>query len=312
MNKKLLGVITLAVVISTISPAFAKKNFTVEQQPVYQQQYTPYQTQYQTPYQTPYQVPVNYSNQSYFQPQANSYDVNSQTQYPLPPYQTQTDTNTSQSYQTQYPVPSYQAQQYPPQYQQPLQGNVVMVPAGTTFSATTTSSLSSATATIGESVSYVLSSDFYYGGKLIASAGSRVNGTVTQLKKAGRAGKNGRIAVKFTNIVTPMGQMIPISGAIETSDGSGVLYASAAKDTAKEYVKDVGVGAGAGAALGTAMGALSQGSVGKGAIYGTAIGAGLGVGAALLYKGQDVEIPANAQLNIKIDQPITVNSNTNF
>ena len=302
MNKKLLSVITFAVIISSISPAFAAKNFAVQQQPVYQQQYTPYQT--------PYQVPVNYNNQTYLQPQSNQYDVNSQTQYPLPPYMPQDQT--TQSYQTQYPVPAYQTQQYPSQYQQPLQGNVVMVPAGTTFSATTTSSLSSATATIGESVSYVLSSDFYYGGKLIASAGSRVNGTVTQLKKAGRAGKNGRIAVKFTNIVTPMGQMIPISGAIQTDDGTGVLYASAAKDTAKEYVKDVGVGAGAGAALGTAMGALSRGSVGKGAIYGTAIGAGLGVGAALMYKGQDVEIPANAQLQIKIDQPITVNSNTNF
>ncbi len=311
MNKKILYGFLVAALVLNISPAFAKKNFTVEQQPVYQQQYTPYQ-QYPAQYQ---QYPAQYQQypaqyQQPYQPQTNSYDVNnSTTQYPLPPYQTDT---TDQSYQTQYPLPNYQAQQYPAQYQQPLQGNVVMVPAGTTFPVVTTSSLSSSTASAGENVSFALSSDFYYGGKLIAAAGSRVNGTVTKVRKAGLAGKNGRLAIRFTNIVTPMGQMIPISGMVKTADGTGVLYASAAKDTAIEYAKDVGIGAGLGAALGTAMGPLSGGSVGRGAIYGTAIGAIGGVGSAVMHRGENVELPANVQIEITIDQPITVNSNTNF
>lgn len=306
MKNKILYVVLAATLILNISPAFAKKNFTVEQQQVYQQQYTPYQTQQ---YQQQYPAQYQQTYQQPYQPQTNPYDVNNSTQYPLPPYQTDT---TDQSYQTQYPLPNYQAQQYPAQYQQPLQGNVVMVPAGTNFPVTTTSSLSSSTASVGEGVSFVLSSDFYYGGKLIAAAGSRVNGTVTQVRKAGFGGKNGRLAVRFTNILTPMGQMIPISGMIKTDDGKGVLYASAAKDTAIEYAKDVGIGAGLGAALGTAMGPLSGGSVGRGAIYGTAVGAIGGVGAAVMHKGQNVELPANVQIQITIDQPITVNSNTNF
>ena len=276
MNKKLLSVVTAALILNT-TVVFAASNFTAApQQNVYQQQ------QY---------APYGYQNAAYN------------------PYQSSYDDDT---YQTQYPLPNYQGQQYPAQYTQPLQGNVVMVPAGTTFGATTTSSLNSATAVLGEAISWVLGSDFYYAGKLIAPAGSRINGTVTVIRKAGRTGKNGRIGVRFTNILTPMGQMIPISAVIQTDDGTGVLYAAAAKDTAIEYAKDVGIGAGAGAALGTAMGALAGGSVGRGAIYGTAIGAGLGVGKSLLYKGQDVEVPANAQLQIKIDQPITINSNTNF
>lgn len=299
MNKKMFSVVAAVALMANMSPVFAAKNFSVEQQPVYQQQYPTYQTQ---------QYPVQYPQT--YQPQYNQYDVNSPTQYPLPPYQSQT---TPESYQTQYPLPNYQAQQqYPVQYQQPLQGNVVMVPAGTIFPAITTSSLSSSTASVGEWVSMVLNNDFYYDGKLIASAGSRVNGTVTQVRKAGMAGKNGRLTVRFTNIVTPMGQMIPISAMIKTDDESGILYASAAKDTAKEYAKDIGIGAGLGAALGTAMGPLSGGSVGRGAIYGTAIGAIGGVGSAIVRRGQDVELPSNVQIQIKIDQPITVNSNTNF
>ena len=124
--------------------------------------------------------------------------------------------------------------------------------------------------------------------------------------------KNGQLQVKFTNIVTPMGQMIPISASIQTDDGTGILKAGTAKDVTKDYVKDVGVGAAAGAALGTAMGALSSGSVGKGAIYGTALGGGIGLGKSLLNKGDNVEIPQNAQLNIVLDQPVTVSSNTPY
>ncbi len=291
MNRKLLSVLTAALLLNS-TVVFGASNYTVQpQQNTYQQQYVPYG--YQT------------TQFTQTQPQYNQ-----QYNQPLPSYNTsQTDDN---MYQTQYPLPNYQAQQYPSQYTQPLQGNVIMVPAGTTFGATTTSSISSSTAALGEAISWVIGSDFYYGGKLIAPAGSRINGTVTVLKKAGRTGKNGKLGIRFTSLLTPMGQMIPISAVIQTDDGTGVLYASAAKDTAKEYIKDSAIGAGAGAALGTAMGALAGGSVGRGAIYGTAIGAGLGVGKALLYKGEDVEIPANAQLQIKIDQPITINSNTNF
>ncbi len=218
--------------------------------------------------------------------------------------------------QTQYPLPvnSYQPQGYNNNnynYNN-LQGNVVMVPVNTSFTATAMTPLSSETAKAGDSVTFYLGSDFYYGSNLIASAGSTLNGTVILAKKGGYGSKNGQLQVKFTNIVTPMGQMIPISASIQTDDGTGILKAGTAKDVTKEYVKDVGVGAAAGAALGTAMGALSSGSVGKGAIYGTALGGGIGLGKSLLNKGDNVEIPQNAQLNIVLNQPVTVSSNTPY
>ncbi len=215
------------------------------------------------------------------------------------------------SNQTQYPLPvnSYQTQGY--NYNQ-LQGNVVMVPANTSFAAVTTSSISSETAKAGDGVTFYLASDFYYGNNLIAAAGSRINGTVLQAKKGRFGNRSGSLQIKFTNIVSPYGQMIPISARIQTDDGSGILKAGTAKDTTKEYVKDVGIGAAAGAALGTAMGALSSGSVGKGAIYGTALGGGLGLGKTLIGKGGNVEIPQGAQLNIVLDQPITVSSNNPY
>ncbi len=233
---------------------------------------------------------------------ASNYDVST----PVINYTPIQQTNSSQ-----YPLPvnSYQTQGYDSNQ---LQGNVVMVPASTSFGAVSTSVLSSETSRAGDSVTFYLASDFYYGNNLIASAGSKINGTVILAKKGTFGNKNGKLQVKFNSLVTPAGQVIPISASIMTDDGTGILKAGTAKDSAKEYVKDVGVGAAAGAALGTAMGALSSGSVGKGAIYGTALGGGLGLGKSLLEKGGNVEIPQNAQVSIVLDQPVTISSNSPY
>ncbi len=193
-----------------------------------------------------------------------------------------------------------------------LHGAVFMVPAGVALPATTTTELNSQTMLLGQSVTLMLSQDFYYGEKLVAPAGSTVNGTVIQLKKANFAGINGALQIKFTSIVTPFGQMIPISGQIKTNDGTGVLRGGTAKETTKEYVKDVGVGAAGGAISGLVFSAISGGSVGKGTAIGTAIGGGVGLGKSVIDKGGEVSVPSNTNLLIQLEQPITINSAATF
>lgn len=233
-----------------------------------------------------------------------------------PVYQEVPAVNQQTQYQTQYPLPvnnAYQTQGFEYQnYNNNLQGNVVMVPANTSFEAVSMSPISSEYASVGDSVSFYLGSDFYYGNNLIAAAGSRVNGTIIKAKKGGLGNRNGQIQIRFTNIVTPTGQMIPISASLQTSDGTGVLKAGTAKDVTKEYAKDATIGAAAGAVLGTAMGALSGGKVGRGAIYGTAVGGGMGLLQNVFERGGNVDIPQNAQMNIVLNQPVTVSSNTPY
>lgn len=228
------------------------------------------------------------------------------------------------NYTVQPNVPQYGQygqQQYAPQYEQsyspqtyvpPLKGHVFMVPAGAAIPAVTTCELSSATMTIGQGVSVALGNDYYYNGQLVAPAGSQVNGNIILLRKGGMAGKNGQLKVKFTNIQTPYGQMIPISGTIKTDDGTGILYAATAKDTTKAYAKDIAIGSVAGALMGTIMGPISGGQVGRGAALGTAVGAIGGLGKSAIDKGIDVVIPPNSRIDIAIDQPITVNSSPQY
>lgn len=218
------------------------------------------------------------------------------------------------SYQSTQTQPVYNSQyvQQPMQYSssQPLHGNVVMVPAGSSLPAMLTAPISSANASAGQSVSLVLNSDYYYNNKLIAPAGSTVSGTVIEASKAKRGSMNGKLCIRFTQIYTPYGTQIPISAVIKTDDNTGVLIGGTKLDVTKEYAKDVTAGVAAGAISGLVFGALAGGNVGKGAALGTAVGAGGGLAKSAWDKGNDVEIPANATIDLMLTQPITVSSSS--
>ena len=109
-------------------------------------------------------------------------------------------------------------------------------------------------------------------------------------------------------ITTPYGTQIPIAAMIKTDDGTGVLVGGTKMDVTKEYAKDVVVGSAAGALSGVVFGALAGGDVGKGAALGTAVGAGGGLVKSAIDKGNDVDIPANAGIELLLTQPITTSA----
>lgn len=188
-----------------------------------------------------------------------------------------------------------------------LKGSVVTVPAGQSFKAVLMAPISSETAYNGQAITLALNSDFYFNGKRIAPAGSSVTGTVIEVSKAKHGTLNGKLTLRFTQIITPSGQTIPISAVVKTDDNTGTLVGGTKFDIATEYGKDVAIGAGAGAVLGTIAGPLSGGSVGRGAALMTAVGAGGGLVKSIWDKGTDVTIPANAGIELILTQPITVN-----
>lgn len=224
--------------------------------------------------------------------------------------------STNYSYKQAEPsMPIYNNVNQPMTYNnQPLRGSVITVPAGSSFNATLTNGLSSANVTAGQPVYMVLGHDFYYGDKLVAPSGSSVSGTVIEAQSAKHGSINGKLSVRFNQITTPMGTMIPISAVIKTDDNSGVLVGGTKADVAKEYTKDLAVGSAAGALSGLVFGALAGGtSLGRGVALGTAVGAGGGLVKSAIDKGNDVEIPANSNVELYLTQPITVSaSNYSF
>lgn len=191
----------------------------------------------------------------------------------------------------------------------PLQGRVVTAPAGSFFMSSLQSPISSEYARVGDRFNATLGNDLAAGGNVILPAGSQLEAQVVSVTKAGRAGKNGELDIRFTGAVLPGGQRVPLSGRLQTEDGTGLIHGGTGWGRAGRAVVKTGLGAGLGAALGTAMGPLSGGEVGRGAIYGTAVGGGVGALAAAWQKGKDALIPAGQPLNVVLDQPLTITPN---
>ena len=156
-----------------------------------------------------------------------------------------------------------------------LKGSVVTVPAGQSFKAVLMAPVSSETAYNGQAITLALNSDFYFNGKRIAPAGSSVTGTVIEVSKAKHGTLNGKLTLRFTQIITPSGQTIPISAVVKTDDNTGTLVGGTKFDI--------------------------------GAALMTAVGAGGGLVKSIWDKGTDVTIPANAGIELILTQPITVN-----
>lgn len=222
-------------------------------------------------------------------------------------------TPSANQYQPQYQGNYYPAANSYGNGQQTLKGRVVTVPPGIGFGAVVSAPLSSEYLTMGQPVSVTLGSDFYYNNCLIAPAGSNVTGVVTQVTKAKHGTINGSLRLRFTEITTPYGTRIPISAGIRTDDGTGILRAGTKMDTTKEYAKDIAVGSAVGALTGLVASAISGGAKGKGTAIMTGVGAAGGLAKSIYDKGTDVVIPSGANIDLMIDQPITVNpSSTNY
>ncbi len=187
-----------------------------------------------------------------------------------------------------------------------------MVPAGTEMRAVLTTPISSEYTNIGQTITVALCEDFYYNNQLIAPCGSMVYGSVIEASKAKRGSINGRLSIRFNQIQTPFGTQIPISGVIKTDDMSGVLIGGTKLDVTKEYAKDLAAGSATGALSGLVFGALAGGDIGRGAALGTAVGAGGGLVKSVIDKGNDVEIPSNATIELVLTQPATVNSSSYY
>lgn len=68
----------------------------------------------------------------------------------------------------------------------------------------------------------------------------------------------------------------------------------------RKVVTDAAIGAGVGAVSGAVLGG------GKGAAVGAAVGAGLGTGTGLLFKGRDVKLNKDTQLEVRLDRDLVV------
>lgn len=154
------------------------------------------------------------------------------------------------------------------------------IPSGSHATVRLNTSLSSATAHVGEVWGGTLMHDIVEHGKVVARAGAPVKGKVTYVNRSGRLHKPGALTLRLTSI----------NG--ETVYSSRITRQG--KSHTKSNAEKIGGGAGAGALIGGIAGG------GKGAAIGAAAGAGAGTGVAVATGKQEVRIPAESVLTFTI------------
>ena len=194
--------------------------------------------------------------------------------------------------------PSYQPQKiYEPQ-PKTVHGTVFVVPQGESFEAVLQSSISSESLANNDIIAAVLSDDWYYNGVLVAPQGSVLYGKATDVKKAGYAYANGKLAMTFDEILTPNGDRIRLT--------SNKVYIEIKDKRALKIAGNVLVGAIGGVVTGALYSLISGGDIVGGLAIGSAVGAAGGMVSAVAHKGEGAEVPAGTAIIVMLVQPIEV------
>jgi Glycine zipper 2TM domain len=165
-----------------------------------------------------------------------------------------------------------------------------VVPAGTSLSVQLPAQISTKTAQVGQRISGNLTNDLVVDGKVVAKAGSLVQGSITEVISGSKTiGGKPTLGLSFDNLTFEGGDR-PINARItqvaEKSDKGG--------DTAK-----IAGGAVAGGVIG------HQIDSDQGKIIGAILGAAAGTAAAK-KTGKEVILPAGTVVGMTLESPVTV------
>jgi hypothetical protein len=172
------------------------------------------------------------------------------------------------------------------------------IPAGTTFDVEMITPVDTRTSAVGDKIEAKLAAPIVIDGKVVAEAGARVSGEVSDLQKASRhKGEDDRafIALAFNNLDTTDGPKT-LHATVNNAEGKAVAKGTSTRDKLM-----VAGGAVAGAIVGHAAGGST-----KSTIIGAVAGGAAGTGAMLMVKGHELEIEAGAKVSLRVDKPITV------
>lgn len=198
--------------------------------------------------------------------------------------------STVQQGTAQYPNQGGSAQVAPANMPVPT---ALTLPAGTLLTVRTTQWLSSDRNQVGDSFTTTLEQPLVSQGWVVSRRSQIVTGQVAVAQKAGKVQGVSQLAVELNELSLVDGQQVPIkTQLVQSSAGT-----SRGRDAA-----GIAATTGIGAAIGAAAGG------GEGAAIGAAVGAAAGVAGVLSTRGQPTEIPPEAVMTFRLEQPLTIDT----
>ncbi|HEX9699723.1 MAG TPA: hypothetical protein VGD06_09710 [Acidobacteriota bacterium] len=192
-----------------------------------------------------------------------------------------------------YPAPAYEpaVERDPAPAPAEPRTIVVSVPAGTRISTRLDRPLSSADAEVGDTFSMSIGEAVWVDGVEVLPAGTRVWGYLSEVERARRPNKGGRLVLE-ADTVQLNGDVLALD-AVVTADEERLE----GRDSVKEDLKEVAIGAGLGGVVGGILGGK------KGALIGILVGGG---GTFAATKGEQVELPVDTPLYVELRRNLDV------
>jgi hypothetical protein len=186
-------------------------------------------------------------------------------------------------------------------------GERVTVPAGTRFAVVLENGISTRSAKAGDSLYFRTSFPVTENNRIVVPVGSYLRGELTEAKRPGRVKGKGEFRMRLNTLIFPNGYTVDLnavprsadSGGKETMDSEGKTTGPGGKG------KDVGTVATT-TATGAGIGAIASGA--KGAGIGAGIGGLAGLGAVLLTRGPEAELPRGSTLDIVLEHSLALDS----
>ncbi|HEY1240187.1 MAG TPA: hypothetical protein VGF16_06500 [Bryobacteraceae bacterium] len=148
-------------------------------------------------------------------------------------------------------------------------------------------------------------------GRIVVPPGSYVAGTVTQVKKPGRAKGRGELYVRFDSLTLPNGVTREFRSRMDGIDGTANSEVDRAEGKVvapgnkKGDLATIGGAAAAGTEAGGLIGGLGAGRPGLGVGIGAAAGAAAGMIGVLLSRGPDAVLDKGTTVEMVLDRPIS-------
>ncbi len=185
-------------------------------------------------------------------------------------------------------------------------GQTILIPAGTRVGVILENGLSTATSKAGDSVYFRTSFPITIENKVVIPVGSYLRGEVVEAKRPGRIKGKGEFRVRLNTLVFPNGYTVNMNAQPHSADAGQVKTDQEGKMTGPGGKgKDVGTVATT-TVTGAGIGAIAGG--GKGAGIGAGIGGLAGLGAVLLTRGPDAQLPRGSSMDLQLERDLVLDA----
>src|ERR1700726_1059244 len=183
-------------------------------------------------------------------------------------------------------------------------GNIT-VPAGTRVAVVLENGISTRSAKAGDSLYFRTSFPVTQNNQIVIPVGSYLRGELLESKRPGRIKGRGEFRMRLNTLILPNGYTVDLnavprsadSGGKETMDPEGKVTGGGGKGKDAETVAGTTV-------TGAGIGAIAGGA--KGAGIGAGIGGLAGLGAVLLTRGPEAQLPRGSTLDIVLEHALTL------